>query len=62
MNLQLSDLEGKTFEQKLQMWAEEVVPYCNDTARTKINRAFYAFQSAPKENPNSFQSSTLLSH
>ena len=51
MNIQLSDLEGKTFEEKLCLWAEEVVPYCDDIARTKINRAFYAFQSAPKEKP-----------
>jgi hypothetical protein len=35
------------------MWADEVVPYCHSMAiDKKIDRAFYAFQSEPKEKPN----------
>jgi hypothetical protein len=50
MNLQTSDLEGKTFEEKLEMWAKEVLNYCCPIAE-KHNRAFYAFQSTPVEKP-----------
>ena len=53
MNLQVSDLEGKTFEEKLLLWAEEVVAYCDKIARTKVDCGeFYAFQSMPQEEPN----------
>jgi hypothetical protein len=51
MKMQASELKGKTFKEKLQIWAKEVVPYCDEIARTKVKRAFYVFQSAPKENP-----------
>ena len=51
MKIQLSELKGKSFEEKLQMWAEEVVPYCDEIARTKVKRTFYVFQSTPKESP-----------
>ena len=48
MNLNVSELKGKSFDEKLKMWAEEVVPYCHSMAE-KHNRAFFAFQSAPKK-------------
>jgi len=52
MNLDLSKLEGKSFEEKLKLWAEEVVSYCHSMAiNKKIDRTFYAFQSEPKEQP-----------
>ena len=50
MDLQLSNLEGKTFEEKIEMWAKEVVEYCHPIA-CDTNMAFYAFQSNPQEEP-----------
>ena len=44
-------LELKTFEDKLTIWADFTVNYCDNVARTKIDRCFYAFQSEPKEKP-----------
>lgn len=42
-----------TFEEKLMKWAEFTVDYCDNIARTKkIDRAFYAFQSEPKFEPD----------
>ena len=49
MKLEVSNLTGN-FEKDLAMWGEEVVEYCNITAK-EINRAFYAFQSQPVEKP-----------
>lgn len=40
-----------TFEEKLMKWAEFTVDYCDKVAR-KIDRAFYAFQSEPKFEPD----------
>ncbi|MDR0829703.1 MAG: hypothetical protein LBN95_06290 [Prevotellaceae bacterium] len=51
MKLSLSQLEGKSFKEKLTLWAEEVVPYCIETTSSKIDRSFFAFQSEPKECP-----------
>jgi hypothetical protein len=51
MNLEASQLEGKTFEEKLRLWAKEVVAYCHPMAE-KHDRVFYAFQSEPKEAPD----------
>ena len=39
-----------SFEDKLQIWAEEAIKYCHPMAE-KLDRAFYAFQSKTLENP-----------
>lgn len=44
-------LKSKSFEEKLTIWADFTVDYCDNVARTKIDRCFYAFQSEPKEKP-----------
>ena len=50
MNLQVSELENKTFEEKLQMWAKEVATKCHDYA-LKNDVDFYVFQSELPQNP-----------
>ena len=39
-----------SFEDKLQIWAEEAIKYCHPMAE-KLDRAFYAFHSKTLENP-----------
>ncbi|MCL2436056.1 MAG: uracil-DNA glycosylase family protein [Lentimicrobiaceae bacterium] len=51
MNLDLSKLEGKSFEKKLEVWAEEVATKCHDYA-LKNDVDFYVFQSSLPEKPN----------
>jgi hypothetical protein len=41
-----------SFEDKLKKWADFTVNYCDNVARTKINRTFYVFQSEPKQHPD----------
>jgi hypothetical protein len=41
----------KTFEEKLEKWAEFTVEYCNIVAKVK-ERAYYVFQSEPKPEPD----------
>jgi len=42
----------KTYNEKLNKWAQFTVEYCHDIAINKIDRSFFAFQSDPKvENP-----------
>jgi len=43
MNLNLSELEGKSFEEKLEMWLQEVLQKGNDYGQ-QINLDFYPFQ------------------
>ena len=43
--------ESKTYDDKLKKWADFTVNYCDNVARTTIDRSFYAFQSEPKESP-----------
>ncbi|MEA5257512.1 hypothetical protein VB264_06945 [Arcicella aquatica] len=42
----------KTYEERLNKWAEFTVDYCDNVAKTKIDRSFYAFQSEPKHEPD----------
>jgi hypothetical protein len=44
-------LTRTTFEEQLMRWAEFTVDYCDNVARTKKDRSFYAFQSEPKFKP-----------
>lgn len=53
---ELTDLQTKiesckTFDEKLNEWAQFAVEYCNNVAKNQIDRTFYAFQSKPIENP-----------
>ena len=47
MDLDLSELEGKTFEEKLEEWLQEVLQKGNDYGQ-KINLDFYPFQCSRK--------------
>ena len=50
-NLGLEIKSCKTFDDKLFKWAQFAVSYCNNVANQQVDRAYYAFQSKPKENP-----------
>ncbi len=42
----------ETYGEKLKIWSQFTVDYCDNIARTKIDRSFYAFQSEPSEEPD----------
>ncbi len=51
-NLKSEIVLCKTYDEKLKVWAQFTVDYCDSVARTQIDRSFYAFQSEPFEEPD----------
>ena len=53
MNLQTSDIEGKTFEEKINNWLNEVANECHKMAiQPDFDVDFYVFQSDIPKKPN----------